>query len=109
MPLKYAKVLTQCFGTYGATIKVLEEYDDIRRHATATVVHANRQEGSEILLQIVDEHSPNSFENLYDILSKETIDDLLIKYKRLAGFDPNEPNNESNLFAESAKCKAETA
>ncbi|CAF4448401.1 unnamed protein product [Didymodactylos carnosus] len=93
-----AQALVQCFQRYGPTVEALEEYDNIRRTAATAVVTSNRQGGPQQVLRIVDEHSPNGFKDIRDIISKEETDATFNEYNRLAGFDPNLLNNEPNVF-----------
>ncbi|CAF0897149.1 unnamed protein product [Didymodactylos carnosus] len=93
-----AQALVQCFQRYGPTVEALEEYDNIRRGIATSIVNSNRQGGPQQVLKIVDEHSPNGFKDIRDIISKEEVDAIIRKYNRLAGFDLNTLNNEPNVF-----------
>ncbi len=72
--------------------EALNAYEAIRRPATAKIVHANRGEGPDIILQIVEDRAPNGFDNVYDVISKEELETISSRYKETAGFDLKQVN-----------------
>ncbi len=73
----------------------LEAYEAIRRPATSKIVHANRGEGPDIILQIVEDRAPNGFENIEDVISAEELESISSRYKKTAGFDLKQVNRSS--------------
>lgn len=65
----------------------LKAYEALRREATANIVLTNRQNGPEVVMQIVEERAPNGFANLDDIISQTELEEIANRYKKIAGFD----------------------
>ncbi|MEM7114190.1 MAG: flavin-dependent oxidoreductase [Chloroflexota bacterium] len=73
--------------------EALEEYDSIRRPATAKIVYANRGEGPDVILAIAEERAPNGFNRIEDVISAEEFEAISQGYKKLAGFSVKQVNN----------------
>jgi 5-methylphenazine-1-carboxylate 1-monooxygenase len=82
-----ARVLTAEFVTRGVGPEALEAYADIRRPATAAIVEANRRNGPEQVMQLVETRAPDGFEDAAQVISQDELQDIASGYKRLAGFD----------------------
>jgi 2-polyprenyl-6-methoxyphenol hydroxylase-like FAD-dependent oxidoreductase len=67
-------------------------YDGERRPATASVVLANRLNGPERPLDLVEERAPDGFTNLDDVISHAELEEVSRNYRRTAGFDPETLN-----------------
>ncbi|WP_028782095.1 flavin-dependent oxidoreductase [Thalassobacillus devorans] len=65
----------------------LQAYEQARLEPTANIVLTNRQNGPEVVMQIVEERAPEGFENLEDVISYKELEDIANKYKKIAGFD----------------------
>ena len=65
----------------------LKAYEALRREATANIVLTNRQNGPEVVMQIVEDRAPNGFANLDDIISYTELEEIANRYKKIAGFD----------------------
>ncbi|WP_210238488.1 flavin-dependent oxidoreductase [Aquibacillus sediminis] len=65
----------------------LKTYEHVRLKPTANIVYMNRENGPEVVMQIVEERSPNGFNNLEDVISHQELIDIANKYKKIAGFD----------------------
>ena len=72
--------------------EALDAYEEIRRPATAKIVHANRGQGPDIILQIVEDRAPNGFERVEDVISAEELEAISSQYKKTAGFDLKQVN-----------------
>jgi 2-polyprenyl-6-methoxyphenol hydroxylase-like FAD-dependent oxidoreductase len=93
-----ARVLTGCLRHYRETPeRGLQRYEDIRREATAAIVLANRGQGPELPMQLVEERAPNGFARLEDVISASELQSVADKYKRLAGFAIAELNTRGSL------------
>lgn len=73
--------------------QALKAYEEARLEATASIVLANRKNGPEVVMQIVEERAPNGFENLEDVISHKELVDISNKYKQIAGFDREKLNS----------------
>ncbi|WP_231687884.1 flavin-dependent oxidoreductase [Bacillus sp. FJAT-27251] len=67
--------------------QVLKAYEQARLEPTANIVYTNRKNGPEVVMQIVEERAPNGFENLDEVISRQELEDIANKYKKIAGFD----------------------
>lgn len=82
-----ARVLTREIQRHGATAAALEAYEAERNPATAAIVLANRQNGPEQVMQLVEERAPSGYQQIEDVLSPAELEAAAAGYKRLAGFD----------------------
>lgn len=65
----------------------LKEYESIRIPVTEKIVYANRGQGPDHIMQIVEEKSPDGFADVHDVISDEEIRAIGETYKKTAGFD----------------------
>lgn len=79
--------LTECLLSRQSITAALKEYENMRMPVTAGIVLQNRKMGPEEVMQIVEERAPNGFTNLYDVISKEELEAVAARYKKIAGFD----------------------
>ncbi len=94
-----ARVLTREIRAHGTTESALQRYELERRPATSAIVLANRGNGPDQVLQIVEERAPNGFTRLEDVLSDEERQEVAAGYKRIAGFDKDALNNRAPIVA----------
>ncbi|MDF1794220.1 MAG: flavin-dependent oxidoreductase [Thalassobaculaceae bacterium] len=87
-----ARVLTRELLARGLTPDALTAYEAERLPATAKIVRANRGNGPEQVMQMVEERAPNGFEHIDAVLSAEEREGTAAAYKRLAGFDKDALN-----------------
>jgi 2-polyprenyl-6-methoxyphenol hydroxylase-like FAD-dependent oxidoreductase len=93
-----ARVLTGCLRQRPRDPeRALERYDEIRREATAAIVLANRGQGPEMAMQLVEDRAPNGFAKLDDVIGSGELQAIADKYKRLAGFSIAELNARGSL------------
>ena len=79
----------------------LTNYEAARLGPTSQIVLANRQQGPEAVMQMVEERAPDGFKHLPDVISDTELADTARHYKRLAGFDPDALNRQGDtLFQE---------
>ena len=81
-----ARVLTGCILRHGAGEQALQAYEGIRREATAKIVLANRGQGPEAAMQLVEDRAPDGFARLHEVVSEAELAAIADSYKRLAGF-----------------------
>ncbi|MBN8901636.1 MAG: flavin-dependent oxidoreductase, partial [Rhodospirillales bacterium] len=77
----------------------LVEYEAERRPATAAIVLANRRNGPEPVMQLVEERAPEGFARIEDVLSPAELEEAASGYKRLAGFDRDALNARPPILA----------
>jgi 5-methylphenazine-1-carboxylate 1-monooxygenase len=82
-----ARVLTREIRAHGLTPAALASYEAERNPATARIVLANRANGPEQVLQMVEERAPGGYRRIEDVLSADELENAAAGYKRLAGFD----------------------
>lgn len=92
-----ARVLTREIRAHGTTETALQRYEAERRPATSAIVLANRGNGPDQVLQIVEERAPNGFTRLEDVLSDEERQEVAAGYKRIAGFDKDVLNSRAPI------------
>jgi hypothetical protein len=91
-------VLTGCLRHYrDAPERALERYDEIRREATAAIVLANRGQGPEVAMQMVEDRAPHGFARIEDVVTDDELRVVADKYKRIAGFAIAELNGRGSL------------
>jgi len=82
-----ARVLTGCLRHYRNDLeRGLQRYEAIRRPATSAIVFANREQGPEAGMQLVEDRAPNGFAKLHDVVSEAELQQIADKYKQVAGF-----------------------
>ncbi|MBO9600552.1 MAG: FAD-dependent monooxygenase, partial [Cohnella sp.] len=65
----------------------LRKYEAMRLDKTSSIVLSNRQNGPEVVMQIVEERAPNGFTDLHDVISRQELEEISNRYKQIAGFD----------------------
>ncbi len=98
-----ARVLGGCLRHYSTDLpRGLQRYEELRRPATAAIVLANRQQGPEVAMQLVEDRAPDGFARLEDVVSTEELRAVADKYKQLAGFAIAELNSRPSLIQPTA-------
>jgi 2-polyprenyl-6-methoxyphenol hydroxylase-like FAD-dependent oxidoreductase len=98
-----ARVLAGCLRHYATDLpRGLQRYEEIRRPPTAAIVLANREQGPEVAMQLVEDRAPEGFGRLEDVVSSEELRAIADKYKRLAGFAIAELNSRPSLIQPTA-------
>ena len=93
-----ARVLTSCLRYCRDDLeRGLERYDALRRPTTAKIVLANRHEGPEAVMQLVEDRAPDGFANLEDVVTLAELQATADKYKHLAGFAVADLNERASL------------
>jgi 2-polyprenyl-6-methoxyphenol hydroxylase-like FAD-dependent oxidoreductase len=82
-----ARVLTRALLAHGPGEAALAAYEAERRPATARIVLANRQNGPEQVMQLVQQRAPEGFARIEDVLSAAELEGTASGYKQVAGFD----------------------
>jgi 2-polyprenyl-6-methoxyphenol hydroxylase-like FAD-dependent oxidoreductase len=82
-----ARVLTRRLLDHGVTAAALESYESERRPATSRVVLANRGNGPDQVMQIVEERCGGVFGVIDEVLSRDELAEIAGRYKKVAGMD----------------------
>ncbi len=82
-----ADALYQAFRAETAIPRILQHYEQQRLEKTSSIVASNRRMGPERVMQIVHERSPNGYDDLYAVISKQELEEISMQYKQIAGFD----------------------
>ncbi len=93
-----ARALARELRAKGQTEAALLAYEAERRPATSRIVLANRANGPEQVMQMVQERAPDGYEQITDVLSAAELEGAAAGYKRLAGFDKDALNNRPSLI-----------
>lgn len=97
-----ARVLVRELMKYGQVEEALHAYEAERRPATSKIVHANRGDGPDIVMDIVEERARDGFENLDDVLNKTERETIAASYKETAGFGIEQLNSAEPILPERA-------
>ena len=81
-----ARVLAREIQDKGETAEALEAYEAERRPATTQLVHLNRDNGPERVMQMVEERAPDGFNVVTEVLTQKELEEVANNYKRVAGF-----------------------
>ena len=87
-----ARVLAREIRNHGETPEALEAYEAERRPATSAIVLANRRNGPEQVMQLVEERAPDGFAKVDDVLARKELEEVAAAYKKVAGFTIAELN-----------------
>lgn len=71
-----------------ATGRGVEYYEGLRRPVTNKIVLANRKDGPEIILRMAHERAPQGFSDIEEVLPLAEREQIALRYKQMAGFDP---------------------
>jgi 2-polyprenyl-6-methoxyphenol hydroxylase-like FAD-dependent oxidoreductase len=91
-----AAELAESLKREGDAVTALKVYEERRLAPTSRIVLANRQQGPEIVMQMVEERAPNGFERLEDVISQAQLQEVADRYKQLAGFDRDTLNGKDD-------------
>lgn len=92
-----ARKLAWLLAKSGDPVQALKDYDADRRPATSAIVLANRGNGPEQVMQLVEERAPDGFRTLDDVISPDELRETAKRYKMIAGFDQDTLNNAPSL------------
>ena len=92
-----ARTLTRAIVDHGLTADALHAYEAERRPATTRIVEANRGNGPDQVMEIVEERCGGVFDDISEILSREELVDTAAAYKKIAGFDVETLNNRASI------------
>ena len=82
-----ADALAKALLRDGDPVAALKHYEAERLETTNAIVRANRRNGPEQVMQIVEERAPNGFVRLDDVITRAELEEIAERYKRVAGFE----------------------
>ncbi len=82
-----ARVLVRELLDKGVNNRALDAYEMERRPFTSKIVLANRGNGPDQIMQIVEEKCDGEFDDIHDVMSQQELEERASKYKHLTGFD----------------------
>lgn len=94
-----ARVLAREILRQGPTTAALEAYEADRRPATARIVLANRGNGPEQVMQLVEQRAPDGYARIEDVLTPAELEGTAAAYKQVAGFDKDALNARPPIVA----------
>jgi len=94
-----ARVLAREIRARGASPAALDAYEAERRPATAAIVAANRGNGPDQVLELVEQRAPDGFARIEDVLSAAELAETAAAYRRVAGFDKDALNARAPIVA----------
>lgn len=92
-----ARVLTRAFLDHGMNEDALHAYEAERRPATARIVEANRGNGPDHVMQVVEERCGGVFGAIDEVLSRAELEETAAGYKKIAGFDVETLNSRPSI------------
>jgi 2-polyprenyl-6-methoxyphenol hydroxylase-like FAD-dependent oxidoreductase len=92
-----ARVLSGCLRSKQPIAAALRAYEQVRLPATAALTLANRKQGPEECMTLVEARAPNGFSRIEDVITESELQAIAAKYKRLAGFTIDEINQRPSL------------
>jgi len=91
-----AEMLSNCLKDCVEDVpRALEKYQEARLPPTSRIIMANRGNGPDQVLQLAHERAPGGFENVYDVILKEELDEIGAQYKKIAGFEMEAVNTKA--------------
>ena len=82
-----ARTLAREIARHGPTPEALGAYEADRRPKTSAIVLANRGDGPDKVLDIVEERAPGGFKRLDDVINRTELEEIAARYKATAGMD----------------------
>lgn len=94
-----ARVLARHLALAESPEAALRQFDQDRRPPTTAIVLANRGNGPEQVMQMVEDRAPQGFADVHDVISPEELEEVSSRYKMTAGFVPEALNSRASLDA----------
>ena len=92
-----ARVLVREFIARGVGVEALEAYEGERRPATTRLVMANRGNGPDHVMNIVEERCGGEFDKVSDVLDEAELKEIAANYKKIAGMDVEGLNSRPSI------------
>jgi len=93
-----ARILGRCLRDLGRNEQALSEYEADRRPATSRIVLANRSNGPDQVMELVEQRCNGTFSNIRDVLSDTELQETARLYKKLVGTDIDLLNSRPSIL-----------
>lgn len=80
-----AAAIAESLAAIPSVEAALADYESKRRPMAADIVRMNRQQGMDVILDIVDERAPQGFARIDDVMPRAELEAIVAKYKQAAG------------------------
>ena len=87
-----ARQLADSLAAIPDPVAALADYEARRIAPTAEIVRLNRQQGPDVILDLVEARAPQGFTRIDDVLPRTEIEQILDDYKRAAGHQQTRTN-----------------
>jgi 2-polyprenyl-6-methoxyphenol hydroxylase-like FAD-dependent oxidoreductase len=98
-----ARYLAKAMLEHGVSGDALAAYEAERRPATTRIILANRGNGPDQVMQVVEERCGGTFGDISEVLSREELEQTAAGYKKIAGFDVGTLNARPPLVTPGAR------
>ncbi len=92
-----ARVLGKYFASHGVGAAALAAYDTERRPVCNAIVLANRGNGPDQVMELVEQRCGGDFARIEDVLTREELTKTASAYKKVAGFEVETLNNAPSI------------
>ncbi len=82
-----ARALAECLSAGSDVKQALLQYEHNRLAPTSKIVLANRENGPDKIMEIMEQRAPNGFVHVNDVISAAELEEIANQYKVLAGFE----------------------
>lgn len=93
-----ARFLSRCLRYQGLSEGALATYEAERRPVTTRIVLANRSNGPDQVMELVEQRCDGAFTDVREVLSEAELLDTARSYKRLVGMDVDELNARPSIL-----------
>jgi 5-methylphenazine-1-carboxylate 1-monooxygenase len=80
-----ARAIAQSLREISDPVQALRDYEAKRLPPTAEIVRLNRQQGPDVILDMVHERAPGGFKRIDDVMPRAELEAIVGRYKRAAG------------------------
>ena len=80
-----AETLAAALAEAGDPVAALHRYESVRLPATARIIEMNRQQGPDVVLDIVRERAPQGFGRIDEVVPLAELQAIVGRYKAAAG------------------------
>jgi 2-polyprenyl-6-methoxyphenol hydroxylase-like FAD-dependent oxidoreductase len=93
-----ARILVRELLAKGLGNAALASYEQQRRPITSKIVLANRSNGPDQILEIVEQKCAGKFDDIHQVISRKELQDQASNYKHLTGFDVTRLNAQASII-----------
>ena len=86
-----AQAIAESLATVPDPVLALKDYESRRLPMAANIVHMNRQQGMDVILDIVHERAPDGFDDLEKVMPRAELAAIVDRYKQGAGHQQAKP------------------